>query len=224
MPDKQPWWRSGGAIAVLSLAVFTIPVAWVLTALRKDWSRRRRWSTAGASAVFLVAILAVAPGTHPASPGPAQNAAVAAPSSATTTVVAPVSTDAPPTSVPSPAASSAASGTAPTATTSAPAHPATHPTTHPASTSATATTKPATAPAAPTKTSTSAPIPTDSSSDPAALGGSCAHHTTGACGWTAGVPPISAGETATCKDGTPSFSAHFSGTCSGHGGVEYWYE
>lgn len=31
-----------------------------------------------------------------------------------------------------------------------------------------------------------------------------------------------AGATAVCADGTLSFSAHRSGTCSGHGGVHWW--
>ena len=29
---------------------------------------------------------------------------------------------------------------------------------------------------------------------------------------------------ATCKDGTTSYSAHHSGTCSGHGGVQTWLD
>ena len=29
---------------------------------------------------------------------------------------------------------------------------------------------------------------------------------------------------ATCKDGTTSYSAHHSGTCSGHGGVQQWLD
>ena len=29
---------------------------------------------------------------------------------------------------------------------------------------------------------------------------------------------------ATCKDGTTSYSAHHSGTCSGHGGVQKWLD
>lgn len=32
-----------------------------------------------------------------------------------------------------------------------------------------------------------------------------------------------AGATAKCKDGSYSFSAHRSGTCSHHGGVSTWY-
>ncbi len=34
--------------------------------------------------------------------------------------------------------------------------------------------------------------------------------------------PASAGASAVCRDGTPSFSQHRSGTCSGHGGVANW--
>ena len=49
---------------------------------------------------------------------------------------------------------------------------------------------------------------------------SCAHHTTGVC--RAGSPHPR-GATAKCKDGTYSYSAHFSGTCSHHRGVRYWY-
>jgi hypothetical protein len=30
------------------------------------------------------------------------------------------------------------------------------------------------------------------------------------------------GTTATCRDGTYSYSQHHSGTCSGHGGVQSW--
>lgn len=36
------------------------------------------------------------------------------------------------------------------------------------------------------------------------------------------APGPPAGATAHCKDGTYSFSAHRSGTCSGHGGVAEW--
>ncbi|NUR59735.1 MAG: DUF3761 domain-containing protein [Catenulispora sp.] len=85
------------------------------------------------------------------------------------------------------------------------------------------TTKPS-AQAPPTKTPASAPATTRSSSAPAELSGTCAHHTVGSCGWTVGVPPIEVGETATCKDGSASFSPHPSGTCAGNGGVEYWYK
>lgn len=49
----------------------------------------------------------------------------------------------------------------------------------------------------------------------------CAHHTTGVC--RAGSPHPR-GATAKCKDGTYSYSAHFSGTCSHHHGVRYWYK
>ncbi|WP_331754147.1 DUF3761 domain-containing protein [Streptomyces sp. NBC_00826] len=49
----------------------------------------------------------------------------------------------------------------------------------------------------------------------------CASHTTGVC--RAGSPHP-AGATAECKDGTPSYSKTFRGTCSRHGGVRYWYK
>ncbi|MEV5205592.1 DUF3761 domain-containing protein [Streptomyces sp. NPDC053720] len=59
---------------------------------------------------------------------------------------------------------------------------------------------------------------------PAARAGAaagCAPHTTGVC--RAGSPHP-AGATAQCKDGTPSYSKTFRGTCSGHGGVRYWFK
>ncbi|GAA1885039.1 hypothetical protein GCM10009753_11550 [Streptantibioticus ferralitis] len=49
----------------------------------------------------------------------------------------------------------------------------------------------------------------------------CAHHTTGVCAPWARHPR---GATAQCKDGTFSYSAHFSGTCSHHRGVRYWFK
>ncbi|AEW93481.1 hypothetical protein SCATT_11100 [Streptantibioticus cattleyicolor NRRL 8057 = DSM 46488] len=49
----------------------------------------------------------------------------------------------------------------------------------------------------------------------------CAHHTTGTCAPWVKHPR---GATAKCKDGTFSFSAHFSGTCSHHRGVRYWFK
>ncbi len=49
----------------------------------------------------------------------------------------------------------------------------------------------------------------------------CAHHTTGVCAPWVRHPR---GATAQCKDGTFSFSAHFSGTCSHHHGVRYWFK
>ncbi|MET7696365.1 MULTISPECIES: DUF3761 domain-containing protein [unclassified Streptomyces] len=48
----------------------------------------------------------------------------------------------------------------------------------------------------------------------------CAHHTVGTCRANSPHPN---GATAECKDGTYSYSAHFSGTCSHHHGVKYWY-
>ncbi|MEV6594561.1 DUF3761 domain-containing protein [Streptomyces acidicola] len=53
-----------------------------------------------------------------------------------------------------------------------------------------------------------------------AVAASCARHTTGVCKANS---PHPRGATAKCKDGTYSYSAHFRGTCSGHGGVRYWY-
>ncbi|MFJ6837005.1 DUF3761 domain-containing protein [Streptomyces sp. NPDC091209] len=54
---------------------------------------------------------------------------------------------------------------------------------------------------------------------PAAAAG-CAHHTVGVCKANS---PHPRGATAKCKDGTYSYAAHFSGTCSHHRGVRYWY-
>ncbi|MET7605821.1 hypothetical protein ABZU45_37120 [Streptomyces avermitilis] len=48
----------------------------------------------------------------------------------------------------------------------------------------------------------------------------CARHTTGVC--TANSPHPR-GATATCKDGTWSYSAHPRDTSSHHRGVKYWY-
>ncbi|WP_116211565.1 DUF3761 domain-containing protein [Streptomyces olivoreticuli] len=50
---------------------------------------------------------------------------------------------------------------------------------------------------------------------------SCAHHTTGVCKANSQHPR---GATAQCKDKTYSYSARFSGTCSHHHGVRYWYK
>lgn len=49
---------------------------------------------------------------------------------------------------------------------------------------------------------------------------SCAHHTTGVCKANSSHPR---GATAECNDGSYSYSAHASGTCSHHKGVRYWY-
>ncbi|MCF3173352.1 DUF3761 domain-containing protein [Streptomyces sioyaensis] len=49
----------------------------------------------------------------------------------------------------------------------------------------------------------------------------CAHHTTGTCGTHIKHPR---GVMAKCKDGTWSYSRHFSGTCSHHHGVRYWFK
>ncbi|MFI1728210.1 DUF3761 domain-containing protein [Streptomyces acidicola] len=53
-----------------------------------------------------------------------------------------------------------------------------------------------------------------------AAAATCAPHTTGVCKANS---PHPRGATAKCKDGTYSYSAHFRGTCSRHGGVKYWY-
>ncbi|MEV6594585.1 DUF3761 domain-containing protein [Streptomyces acidicola] len=53
-----------------------------------------------------------------------------------------------------------------------------------------------------------------------AAAATCARHTTGVCKANS---PHPRGATAKCKDGTYSYSAHFRGTCSRHGGVKYWY-
>lgn len=49
----------------------------------------------------------------------------------------------------------------------------------------------------------------------------CAEHTVGQC---AADQPHSDGATAQCADGSISYSEHFSGTCSGHGGVQRWFK
>ena len=54
----------------------------------------------------------------------------------------------------------------------------------------------------------------------AAEAATCAHHTVGVCKANSKHPR---GATAKCKDGTYSYSLHFSGTCSHHKGVRYWY-
>ena len=41
-------------------------------------------------------------------------------------------------------------------------------------------------------------------------------------GPTRGVEAADGPVTATCRDGTTSYSHHHSGTCSGHGGVGQW--
>lgn len=70
----------------------------------------------------------------------------------------------------------------------------------------------------PTRTHTPTRAPTHAPTHrPAAT---CAPHTVGTC---AAGSPHPAGTTAECNDGTYSYSAHFRGTCSRHGGVRYWY-
>ncbi|MGW2765693.1 PASTA domain-containing protein [Streptomyces sp. NPDC001275] len=64
----------------------------------------------------------------------------------------------------------------------------------------------------------------DSSSSSDSGGGfsaGCAPHTVGVCA-PERAPDASA--MAECKDGWISHSQHFSGTCSGHGGVRYWFQ
>ncbi|WP_441247101.1 DUF3761 domain-containing protein [Kitasatospora sp. McL0602] len=79
--------------------------------------------------------------------------------------------------------------------------------------------------AAPTTHEPPAPTKAPPTSEaPQKAAGSCGHHTVGSCGWDAGLTPVSDSEMAQCKDGTPSFSATPSGTCSKHGGVEYWFK
>jgi hypothetical protein len=122
-----------------------------------------------------------------------------------------------PTADPGTAAPAAAPSSAqPTDASPSPADPA------PATTAVAPTTK---APPAPVHT-TPAPARTTAKAAPTtkAPAGSCAHHTTGACGWDVGLTPVSSSEMAECNDGTVSYSASFSGTCSHHGGVRYWFK
>lgn len=64
--------------------------------------------------------------------------------------------------------------------------------------------------------------PTVATATPAAAATAhCAHHTVGICKASSPHPK---GATAKCWDGTYSYSAHFSGTCSHHHGVRYWYK
>ncbi|MEV6208895.1 DUF3761 domain-containing protein [Kitasatospora sp. NPDC051914] len=122
------------------------------------------------------------------------------------------------TAAPPPArAASTAAATSPTPTATASAEPAPTPSAVQSSTEA-----PSPAPAR----TTAAPARTTSrpAAAPTTAAGHCARHTTGACGWDAGLRPISSSQMAECKDGTPSYSANFSGTCSGHGGVRYWFK
>ncbi|PBC76186.1 uncharacterized protein DUF3761 [Streptomyces sp. TLI_235] len=132
------------------------------------------------------------------------------------------------TAAPPPAAVSAAP-TAP-ASSEAPSpagSPAASPSESPTPSLAPSTAPPTAAAPAPARTAAPAPVRTTAAPRPApttAAAHPCAHHTTGACGWDLGVSPASSGETAECNDGTASFSATFSGTCSHHGGVRYWFK
>lgn len=56
--------------------------------------------------------------------------------------------------------------------------------------------------------------------NPPGLVGSPGGNPSGVGGGTSGAPPP--GATAVCRDGDYSFSAHHTGTCSGHGGVKQW--
>ncbi|GAA5018657.1 DUF3761 domain-containing protein [Kitasatospora paranensis] len=97
----------------------------------------------------------------------------------------------------------------------------------PATTAAAPTTRAPATKAAPAPVHTTpAPARTTAKAAPTtkAPAGSCAHHTTGVCGWDVGLTPVSSSETAECNDGTVSYSATFSGTCSHHGGVRYWFK
>lgn len=165
-----------------------------------------------------VAVTALALFTAACEPDGAAGTAVttAAAASPSSVVVSPSAspsaapTSASPSAVPSPSPSSVPPSTAPV--------PSPPPTTRKAL-------APTQAPVqAPTRTSENpAPAPTH---EPTRQGpaGSCAHHTVGSCGWDAGLTPVGADEMAQCKDGTPSYSASFSGTCSHHGGVLYWFK
>lgn len=156
-----------------------------------------------------VAVLALA-ACDPNTPAPAvtRAAAVASPPAAPAPSTTPSTTP--------PAAPPVAPAPEPVVTTEAapPPAPAT-PAPAPARTVAPTTRAPA-----PAKAPAPAPAPTKEPEP----GGSCAHHTVGVCGWDVGVSPAHAGETAQCKDGTASDSANFSGTCSGHQGVRYWFK
>ena len=129
-----------------------------------------------------------------------------------------------------PAGAAVTVGSTPAATT---ATPDPLPSRSPAAASpATPTPTPSTAPPATTTaphrtatpTRTPAPTRTTGAPEPAAPAHSCAHHTVGSCGWDLGLSPVSADETAECKDGSVSTSKSFSGTCSHHGGVRYWFK
>lgn len=143
----------------------------------------------------------------------ASHAAAASPI-ATVTSASPSPTPSPtPTPTPPPAPVPTTATPTPTPSPPPPPKPAPTPTPTPAST--------------PTHTHTAAPAPAQpapTTAAPANPAGSCAQHTVGKCGWDVGVPPAQAGETATCFDGSVSFSATFSGTCSHHQGVQYWYK
>ncbi|MER5640515.1 hypothetical protein ABT095_26645 [Kitasatospora sp. NPDC002227] len=67
-------------------------------------------------------------------------------------------------------------------------------------------------------------LPAEPTGEPGPRGGSCGHHTVAVCGWDVGQTPAVPNEMAECKDGTASTSATPSGTCSKHGGVQYWFK
>jgi hypothetical protein len=81
-------------------------------------------------------------------------------------------------------------------------------TTTPTATTTSTTTRSTPTPPATTTTPPAAPPPATTTTAPAAV---------------PAPPPSSTGPTALCKDGTLSYSATHSGTCSGHGGVAVWY-
>lgn len=161
------------------------------------------------SGIFLVGFLGSLLDPNAGKPAPASHAAAASPI-ATVTSASPTPSPTPtPTPPPAPVPTTA------TPTPPPPPKPVPTPTPTPAST--------------PTHTHTAAPAPAQPEPAPTAAApvqpaGSCAQHTVGECGWDVGVPPAQAGETATCFDGSVSFSATFSGTCSHHQGVQYWYK
>jgi hypothetical protein len=96
------------------------------------------------------------------------------------------------------------------------------PTSTPTSTSTTPVTAQAAAPA-PKAVAPKAAAKTTATHAPAACGGDYYVNSDGNCiHRPAQADSAPSGATAKCKDGTYSFSAHRSGTCSGHQGVAAW--
>jgi hypothetical protein len=128
-----------------------------------------------------------------------------------------------------PGSTSSPTATSPTETSPATTSPTTSPYYTPASVPASTSSAPVT-----TKTAAPAPVTSKVAAAKAAVKTTAAHPTA-ACGGdyyvnssgncihrpteAASAP---AGATAKCNDGTYSFSAHRSGTCSGHQGVAVW--